>query len=78
MNDVQDNGAALVDYLNCLISALELRRAGAPNLEDRHSAVADKWEDSNYFYVEANIPGATESDIDISIHSGIAFIRIVR
>jgi HSP20 family molecular chaperone IbpA len=78
MSDIHDDGAALVAYLNCLISALEPRRTDAPNLEDRHSAVADKWEDSNYFYVEANIPGATESDIDISIHSGIAFIRIVR
>jgi HSP20 family protein len=33
------------------------------------------WEDEDHFYVEAELPGVTESDVDVTVHNGNLFIR---
>jgi HSP20 family protein len=33
------------------------------------------WEDDDRIYVEAELPGITDSDVDITVHSGMLFIR---
>jgi len=78
MSEAENDGASLLDVLNRLVTALEPPRDGAPVLEARRGAVPERWEDGDYFYVEANLAGVPESDIDISIHGGLVFIRIVR
>jgi HSP20 family protein len=33
------------------------------------------WEDDDHLYIEAELPGATETDIDVTVHDGLLFIR---
>jgi HSP20 family protein len=33
------------------------------------------WEDDEHIYVEADLPGLTEQDVDITVHRGKLFIR---
>jgi HSP20 family protein len=33
------------------------------------------WEDEDHIYIEAELPGATEKDIDVTVHNGLLFIR---
>jgi hypothetical protein len=78
MNEVEVDGVGLLSVLARLVTALEPSHAGGPVSEERCRSVPERWEDNNYVYVEANLAGAPEADIDISIHSGLVFIRIVR
>jgi HSP20 family molecular chaperone IbpA len=78
MNEVDADGAGLLSVLARLVTALEPSHDGDPMIEERWGAAPERWEDNNYVYVEANLAGASEAEIDISIHSGLVFIRIVR
>lgn len=33
------------------------------------------WEDEDRFYIEVDVPGLTENDIDVSIHNSILLLR---
>jgi len=33
------------------------------------------WDDEDHFYVEAELPGVIESDVDVTVHNGMLFIR---
>ena len=33
------------------------------------------WEDDDRIYIEAELPGATEKDIEVTVHNGLLFIR---
>ena len=33
------------------------------------------WEDDDHIYIEAELPGATEKDVDVTVHNGLLFIR---
>jgi len=33
------------------------------------------WEDENHVHVEADAPGLTDKDIEVSVHNGVLFIR---
>jgi HSP20 family protein len=33
------------------------------------------WQDDEHLYVEAELPGMTEQDVDVTVHNGILFIR---
>jgi HSP20 family protein len=33
------------------------------------------WEDEDHFYVEAELPGMSESDMDLTVQKGMLFIR---
>jgi HSP20 family protein len=36
------------------------------------------WEDDDHYYVEADLPGVAEADVDVSVHNGTLFLRGVR
>ena len=36
------------------------------------------WEDEDHIYVEADLPGMTHRDVDITVHDGMLFIRGAR
>jgi HSP20 family protein len=38
-------------------------------------APAAVWEDENCVYAEADLPGMTEKDVELSVHDGYLFIR---
>ena len=73
-----EDGVGLLQLLNRLVVALEPTRSGDPIALARRGAAPERWEDKDYVYVEANLAGEAESEIDISIHGGLVFIRIVR
>jgi HSP20 family protein len=33
------------------------------------------WQDEDHLYVEAELPGVAEKDVDITVHNGMLFIR---
>jgi HSP20 family protein len=33
------------------------------------------WQDDDHIYVEAELPGMTDQDVDITVHNGMLFIR---
>jgi len=33
------------------------------------------WEDEDHIYIEAELPGVSEQDVDITVHNGMLFIR---
>jgi len=33
------------------------------------------WDDEDHFYVEAELPGVREGDVDVTVHNGMLFIR---
>lgn len=33
------------------------------------------WEDEDQVYIEADLPGLAESDVDVSVHNGLLFIQ---
>jgi HSP20 family protein len=33
------------------------------------------WQDEDHFYIEAELPGLTEQDVDVTVHNGMLFIR---
>src|SRR5690349_18705415 len=33
------------------------------------------WEDEDHVYVEAEVPGIADKDVDITVHKGMLFIR---
>jgi HSP20 family protein len=33
------------------------------------------WEDEDHYYVEAELPGLTEPDVEVTVHNGMLFIR---
>jgi len=33
------------------------------------------WEDDDYFYVEADLPGVAEADVEVTVHNGLLHIR---
>ncbi len=38
----------------------------------------ERWEDEEFIYLEADLHGGAGPDIDICLHSGRAFIRMVQ
>jgi len=38
----------------------------------------DRWDDEKFTYLEADLPGISESEIDINIHNGRVYIRVAR
>ena len=43
-----------------------------------HGTPPERWEDEEFIYLEADLPGEPGPDIDICFHSGRAFIRMER
>jgi HSP20 family protein len=33
------------------------------------------WQDEDHVYIEAELPGLTEQDVDVTVHNGMLFIR---
>jgi HSP20 family protein len=33
------------------------------------------WHDEDHIYVEADLPGLTEQDVDVTVHKGVLYIR---
>src|SRR5512135_1536903 len=33
------------------------------------------WEDEDYYMIEADLPGVAESDIEVTVHNGLLYIR---
>jgi HSP20 family protein len=33
------------------------------------------WQDDDHLYVEAELPGVAEADVDVTVHNGMLFIR---
>ena len=33
------------------------------------------WEDDDHIYIEADLPGVAENDVDVTVHNGMLFIR---
>jgi hypothetical protein len=78
MTEVADDGPNLLNILNRLLAVLDPSDDGNPIPESRSGAVPERWEDQDYFYVEANLAGESESMIDISILNDLVLIRIAR
>jgi HSP20 family protein len=36
------------------------------------------WEDDDHIFIEADVPGMTDKDVDVTVHNGMLFIRCVR
>jgi HSP20 family molecular chaperone IbpA len=64
----------LVAILDELVT---IRDGGQPAISADGSE-ADPDLDDAYIYLEANLPGSSDLEIDISIHKGRAFFRIER
>ena len=78
MNEVEVDSAGLLHVLNRLVTALEPSQTGEPVVDVQCLRSPERWEDKDYVYMEASLADGLDSDIDISIHSGLVFIRIVR
>lgn len=72
------DGARLRLLLNLLVTTLERIRGDDPLPDVRRVAAPDRWGDEGFVYLESNLPGVPGSEIDISIHEGLVFIRIER
>src|SRR4028119_741413 len=33
------------------------------------------WDDEDHFFIEAELPGVMDNDVDITVHNGMLFIR---
>jgi len=33
------------------------------------------WDDEDHFFIEAELPGVMDSDVDVTVHNGMLFIR---
>jgi len=33
------------------------------------------WDDEDHFFIEAELPGVSEHDVDVTVHNGMLFIR---
>ena len=33
------------------------------------------WQDEDHVYIEAELPGLTDQDVDVTVHNGVLFIR---
>jgi HSP20 family protein len=33
------------------------------------------WQDEDFFYVEADLPGMSDQDVEVTVHNGVLFIR---
>lgn len=33
------------------------------------------WEDEDHFFVEADLPGVAESDVEVTVHNGMLYVR---
>ena len=33
------------------------------------------WQDEDHVYIEADLPGLTDQDVDVTVHNGVLFIR---
>jgi len=79
MSVVEDESSGLLHVLSRLVTALAPPLPGDPILdESQRATVPERWEDDDYVYVEARLPGAAGSEIDINIHRGLVLIRIAR
>ncbi len=78
MMGVDDGGSGLLNVLSRLVRVLEPSRGGRPVLEGRGDKAPEHWQDDDYVDVQAIIANNCEEEIDISIHGGLVFIRIVR
>jgi len=77
MTEVADDGPNLLNILNRLLAVLD-PSDDDPIPESRCSPVPERWEDQDYFYVEADLARDFESVIDISILNDLVLIRIAR
>jgi HSP20 family molecular chaperone IbpA len=77
MIDAEDS-IGLLQLLNRLVVALGPATIADPSPGGRRDARIERWQDKEHVYLEANLLGAAESEIDISIHMGRVFIRIAR
>jgi HSP20 family protein len=39
------------------------------------AAPVSLWQDDDHIYVEADLPGITEQDVEVTVHKGVLFIR---
>jgi HSP20 family protein len=39
------------------------------------SAPVAMWEDDDYIFIEAELPGVADEDVDVTVHNGMLFIR---
>ncbi len=49
----------------------------APVTASQRAAV-ERWEDDDYIYLETDLEGARETEIDINLHDGRFYIRVER
>jgi hypothetical protein len=76
--DLHGDGLRLRLLLNLLVTTLQRIRADDPVPDVRSGAAPERWGDEEFVYLESNLPGVPGSEIDISIHEGLVFIRIER
>jgi HSP20 family molecular chaperone IbpA len=72
------DGDLLLHLLDLLATALGRVRADDPLPDVGRGATVERWEDDDHVYLESKLPGGPGSEIDISIHEGLVFIRIER
>jgi HSP20 family protein len=42
---------------------------------DRTEVPVSLWQDEEHVYIEADLPGVSEPDVDLTVHKGVLFIR---
>jgi HSP20 family protein len=42
---------------------------------ERSAIPVSVWQDDDHLYVEADVPGVTEQDVEVTVHKGMLFIR---
>ncbi len=72
------DGTHLLHLLDLLVNTLQRIRHNDSLPDARRGTAPKRWEDEGHVYLESNLSGVPGPEIDISIHEGIVFIRIVR
>ncbi len=69
---------SIVQQLKVLLEGLAQIRDGISPSTSTDGILVEPFGDDEYIYVEAELPGAHDIDIDISIHKTRAFVRMER
>ena len=48
---------------------------GLATREEGAAVPISLWQDDEHVYVEADLPGMTEQDVEVTVHKGVLFIR---
>jgi HSP20 family molecular chaperone IbpA len=66
---LQELVVELTNYIERLQSNLRIREEGG---------AVEIWGDEEFTYLEAKLPGIVESEIDINVHAGGVYVRVMR